>query len=399
MYLKARLKRGKEHPQRITERYGIPSIKRPEGKLLWFHAASVGESVSLLPLIHKLAESENLRILITTGTLTSAKMLEDKLPKSVIHQFVPADCKRWVQRFLNHWQPDVGIWVESELWPNLVISTARTGAGMMLINARISDRSFLSKQKMPSLTRLMLGCFNVILPQSRLDATRFTNLGAMNVEYLGNLKYASEKLAANPDEVAKLSAQIAGRPAWLAASTHPGEEEQIIATHKQLRRDHPNLLTIIAPRHPVRAPEVTAILEGGGITYAQRSRGQNISTEKEVYLADTLGELGILFELVDVVFIGGSLVAVGGHNPLEPARAECVTIYGPHIFNFAEICSEMEAANASIKVSDSHELSTVTLRLLNNKEECEKIAINAREFADSKKEILGYVLIKIREYL
>jgi 3-deoxy-D-manno-octulosonic-acid transferase len=352
LHLRRRAARGKEIPARLRERYG-EGAERPPGRLLWLHAASVGETVSILPLIEVLAGRDPaLRFLVTTGTVTSAALLGQRLPPELAprlaHRFVPLDVPRWVARFLDGWRPDAAIFVESELWPNLVAATAARGIPMALVNARMSARAAGRWARVPGLARRVLAAFSIVLAQSEEDAARFRALGAPGAACPGNLKFAAAPLPADADALARLAALVGDRPAWVAASTHPGEEAMVLDAHQRLAPAHPGLLTIIVPRHPERGAEVAAL--AGDIPAARRSLGEDPAPGTQVLVADTLGELGLWYRLARLAFVGGSLVPRGGQNPLEPARLHCPVLVGPHGWNFADILDRMAAAGGVLRI-------------------------------------------------
>jgi 3-deoxy-D-manno-octulosonic-acid transferase len=359
LWLRRRLARGKEDPARLPERLGRPGRERPPGRLVWLHGASVGEAMSVLPLIDRLlAARDDVSVLLTTGTVTSARLMAERLPRRAFHQFAPVDRPSAVRRFLDHWRPDLALWVESELWPNLVAETARSGAAMALVNARLSERSYRRWRRLGWLIRPMLSAFALTLAQSEADAARLRALGARDVRCFGNLKSAAPPLAADPAQLAELCAALGGRPRWLAASTHPGEEAIAVEVHRRLAPRLPGLLTVIAPRHPERGPELAQAL-GEGV--ARRSAGE--PPDAGVYLADTMGELGLFYRLCPGVFVGGSLVPHGGQNPLEPARLGSAVLFGPHMRNFAEAEARLLATGAR-RVGDGPELAEAVGRLL-----------------------------------
>src|SRR5690606_27518370 len=338
-------------PARLDERLGHASVARPPGRLVWLHAASVGEALSLLPLVERLRRDHPaLALLVTTGTLTSGRLLEVRLPPGVIHQYVPVDRRAWVRRFLAHWQPDAAIWVESELWPNLIGETAAQGAAMALVNARMSDASFRRWKALKGHVGPLLAAFEVVLCQDESQAARCRTLGAVGARHVGNLKYAAPPLPVDEEDLAELRDEIAGRPVWLAASTHPGEEAIVADAHARLRRRFETLLTIVVPRHPDRGGEVAAMLARRGLVVARRSAGEVLRSGVEVYVADGIGELGLFYRLAPVAFVGGSLVPHGGHNPLEPAQLSAAILSGPHSFNFEEICARLAGAGALRRV-------------------------------------------------
>ncbi len=354
--LRRRLRRGKEIATRLRERWGEDGTARPDGKLLWLHAASVGEAVSVLPVLPVLAQqAPDLSVLLTTGTVTSAALLARRLPElgletRVLHRFVPLDVPAWGARFLAHWRPDAAGFVESEVWPNLLAACARSGVPVMLLNARLSSRSAARWRWLGRFGRAQFARFACIQAQSPADAERLSALGGRNVSAPGNLKFAAAALPAAAAEVERLRALLAGRPAWLAASTHPGEEALAIEAHTTLLARHPALLTIIAPRHPERGAEVARL--AAPLPATRRAAGEAPPASGGIWVADTLGELGLLYRATGLAFVGGSLVAHGGQNPLEAARLGCAVATGPHTGNFAEIVAILRDAGALAEVAD-----------------------------------------------
>ncbi len=358
--LRRRARRGKEVPARLAERRGVDARPRPPGRLLWLHAASVGESVSVLPVLTALNELDpDLSVLLTTGTVTSAALMADRLAAPglarVTHRFVPWDVPRWGARFLDHWRPDAAAFVESELWPNLLAGCRARGIPTMLVNARLSPRSFARWARAPGLARGVLGCLDLVQAQGVADADRFRALGALHVTASGNLKFAAPPLPADPAELARLATGIAGRPCWVAASTHPGEEAIVLDAHRRLAPAWPRLLTILAPRHPERGAALAA--SAGGVVVTRRAIGE-LPPAEGVWIADTLGELGLWYRLAGATLVGRSLLAPGGgQNPLEPARLGCPVAAGPFMDNFADAVRTLEAANALTRVRDAAELA------------------------------------------
>ena len=337
-FLRRRSQRGKEVPERLNERMGIASLPRPAGTLLWFHAASVGETNVVLPLIDALRrERPDLGILLTTVTVTSARIAAARLPKGAIHQFVPLDTPGFVKRFLSHWRPSMALFIESEIWPNLIMDADKRRIPLFLLNARISDRSFKRWLKLRGLSRPIFSRFAVVLAQSDALAKRLVKLGARKVISAGNLKFNSPPPPIDPAELARLKDAVGGRPVFLAASTHPGEDEIVVEAHKALVAGHPDLLTIIVPRHPERGTEIAAMIMGQGLRGARRSAGAAPAAETAIYVADTVGELGLFYSLAPFAFIGGSLVPHGGQNPIEAVKLGAGVITGPHWHNFPEV--------------------------------------------------------------
>ena len=366
-WLAHRRRRGKEDSARFGERLGRPGLPRPEGRLVWMHAVSVGESLSLLPLVDRLRDAlPDVRVLITSGTVTSERLLRERIPDGVRHQFAPVDRPGAVRRFVRHWRPDLALWVESELWPNLILETAARGVPMLLVNARMSDRSAARWRRVPHLSQPLLAAFAGVLAQTEADAARFRGLGARSVAVRGNLKNDASPLPADAQDVAALQRAIGGRPCWVAASTHEGEEEAVGEAVSTLRRRFPDLLTILAPRHPERGASIAEMLERRGLVTARRSANGTIAPSTAVYLVDTLGELGLVYRLANIAFVGGSLAPHGGHNPLEPARLDCALVAGPHTENFAEAYAALEGATALSRVADARALAGAVGALLDD---------------------------------
>jgi len=365
--LKQRQAEGREDANRLDERMGIASRPRPEGRLVWFHAASVGEAASLLELLRRLGdERPDLTCLVTTGTVTSAQLLEGRLPECAIHQYAPLDVLPWVTRFLAHWRPDLAVWTESELWPATLYATHQQGVPMLLINARISQRSFRTWRLARGMARGLLRRFDRILAQDQLAAEQLTALGAdpERLQALGTLKEGAAPLPYDDAERGAIARAFAGRPLWLAASTHEGEEAIAANVHLEVRRSIPNLAMILVPRHPDRGDAVADLLRERGLSVARRSKGEAIETHTDVYLADTLGEMGLWYRIAPVSFVGGSLVAVGGHNPFEPALLGSAILHGPFVRNFADAYARLAEAGAAVRVRDEGELSRALMTTL-----------------------------------
>jgi 3-deoxy-D-manno-octulosonic-acid transferase len=365
-WLRLRMMRGKEDKKRFGERFGRPSKRRPNGMLIWFHAASVGEANSVLLLINRIRDKyPQYKILLTTGTVTSARLMQKRLPKDVIHQYVPVDTPSATLAFIRHWKPDIAFWVESEIWPNLVYTARDSGCFMALINARMSRRSYLSWKRYPDMIRELLRSFDYMFAQSDADAVRLQALSRTEVLCFGNLKYDAALLSCNENDLISLREQIGSRPVWVAASTHPGEEEMIARAHSILAIRRPNLLTIIVPRHPERGDAIAATL-GKKMRVAQRTRKQPIAPFVQCYIADTIGELGLFYRLTEIAFLGGSLVPHGGQNPLEAARLSCAIVTGEHTLNFYDIYRDMEDVKAVLRATSPENLAAQVDHLLNN---------------------------------
>ena len=399
-HMRRRINEGKEDPTRIGERQGYATRPRRPGFLIWIHAASVGESMSALTLIDGLLERDkSANVLLTTGTVTSANLMAKRLPKRAFHQYVPIDKLGAVRKFLHHWHPDLAIWVESEFWPNLVLETYELEIPMLLINARMSEASFKRWSRAPGIIRNMLQCFDLCVAQSMPDAGRLATLGADDVTCVGNLKSAALPLPAEARDLERMHRAIGERPCWLAASTHPGEEAMIARVHKAVRAKLPELLTIIAPRHPERGEEIRDTLRRGGYEVSRRAGMEPITPKTEIYLADTLGELGIFFRVAPVAFIGGTLVRHGGHNPLEAARLDCALLFGPHMENFEDSTLTLTEAGAAKQVENQLALAQELERLLRNPQEVDAQAAAGRRLTEQGQQVRDALLGKIDPYL
>lgn len=357
--LQARLAEGKEDAARLPERKGIASLPRPDGRLIWIHCASVGEAISVQDVIRGLIEQDpDLNVLMTTGTATSAKLMAKQLPEQAIHQFVPLDAALFVRRFLDHWKPDLAVWTESELWPALVHHTHARGIPSLLINARMSDKSFSKWKWFPGAARSLLQRFDEIRAQDAETGRKLRRLGALEsaIRVTGTLKEGAVPPPCSEVMRAAFAAQLRGRPCWLAASTHPGEEVMVSEAHRLAGRSSHRLLLILAPRHPERGAEIAASLRTEGWNVAQRSADEPLTEDTQIYLADTLGEMGLWFRVCPVTFIGGSLVPIGGHNPFEPAGLGSAILSGPYTDNFRDIFTRLSDGNAMRLVRDGADL-------------------------------------------
>lgn len=365
--LDARAKRGKEDPARVDERLGLASLKRPEGALVWLHGVSVGETLSLLPVVERFRRDRpDLSVLVTSGTLTSATLMARRLPEGVIHQFAPVDAPGAVAAFLDHWRPTVAVFVESELWPNLILESRRRGVSLVLASARITEKTAEGWRRFPGAAREVLSAFDRILPQDESSAARLESLGA-RIDGHVNLKLSGAAPPHDPAAFTRLSAAIGDRPVVVAASTHDGEE---IALVRALDRLADRLCLILVPRHPERRTAVAAALTRDGYRFALRSEGQEPDGETDLYIADTLGEMGLFLRLADVVVMGGSFSAalekppVGGHNPLEPARLGKPAVTGPDMSNWAAVTTALVEAGGLVVVETPSDLPAVLAPLL-----------------------------------
>lgn len=377
-----RERRGKEDPKRLAERRGKASLARPNGRLAWLHGASVGETISLLPVVERLT-ARGLTVLVTSGTRTSAQILARRLPPGAIHHFVPLDVPRYVARFLDHWRPDLALIAESEIWPNTIMETHRRGIPLLLVNARLSERSFKRWQALPNVMGALLSRFDLCMAQSRMDAERLARLGAPRVSVAGNLKFDVPPPPGDVTMLAVLSGLLAGRPVWAASSVHPGEDEAVIAAHLAAAQHHPGLLTMAVPRHPQRGEIIAALAQEAGLRTARRSLGEQPERDVDIYIADTIGEVGLVYRLAPVVFMGGSLVPHGGQNPIEPAKLGAAVLHGPHVHNFEDIYAALDKANASLPVVDAQTLAEAVTSLLRDAARSRAMARSAGQVVDN----------------
>ena len=389
--LKRRAARGKEAPARVGERLGHPSRPRPDGTLVWLHGASVGESLSLLPLIEALAaQRPDLTLLVTSGTVTSAELLARRLPASAIHQYVPVDAPKVAERFLDHWRPSLAVFVESELWPNLLLGAKARGCRLALVGARISQTSADGWHRTPRAARTLLGAFDLILAQDGDSRARLQALGAVVTGEL-DLKQAAAPLPYDEAALAALAFPLRNRPVLVAASTHPGEDEMIAEAFAHTAT--PPALLILVPRHPARASQVAAALTGQGLSHARRSLGEPLRSDVQVYLADTLGELGLFFRVAQAVVMGGSLTRdIGGHNPLEPARFGLPVITGADVANFRETYAGLANAGAAVMVDGQAALTEAVTGLMADPGLARQMGQRAKLYADLGDHALGVAL-------
>ncbi|MGE4371341.1 MAG: 3-deoxy-D-manno-octulosonic acid transferase [Xanthobacter sp.] len=397
-WLGYRIRKGKENPSRIGERRGLASENRPEGPLVWVHGASVGEVNCVLPLVGEL-RARGYAVLLTSGTLTSSRVAERHAPEGVIHQFCPLDATGFVTRFLNHWSPDLVLLAESELWPNLLTELNRRKTPVVLVNGRLSPRSTRRWQRMPKSARALLSRIDLCLAQSEDDGARFRALGTERVDVSGNLKFDVPPPGADPEALDELRAAIDERPLLLAASTHPGEDEMVIAAHARLRAQMPKLLTIIAPRHPERGSDIVNLGRTAGLATLRRTESGLPTQNTELYVADTIGELGLFYRLAPVSFIGGSLVTRGGQNPIEPVQLGTVVLHGPHTYNFQDIYGRLDAHDGAVKVEDAPALAEAARKLLEDSSLRGQTGSAASEILDSMSGALDRTLRAIEPYL
>jgi len=396
-YLSWRAARGKEELRRYGERLGRASKARPHGALIWLHAASVGETMALAPLIEKIL-SAHINIVLTTGTVTSARLAQERFGDRLIHQYAPLDIRAAICRFLDYWQPDLALVCESEIWPMRIRELARRRIAQILLNARLSDHSFAAWQKRPFLAREIFSCFTEVICQSDEDAGRYKALGAPRVAVSGNLK-ADVILPADKNRLACYKAAIGERPCWAAISTHEGEELMAARAHKILRRRYPNLLTVIVPRHPERAAAIAELLAKEKLKFVRKSLDEMPAAETDILIGDTIGEMGLYLRLTEIVFVGKSMIGQGGHNPLEPASIGAAILTGPNIDNFRETYQEFLKNNAARFVDDSTMLAGCIHHLLEHPEKRKAMIESGRRTARRLSGALGRTFQILRPFL
>lgn len=382
--LDGRARRGKEDPVRVDERLGLTRVSRPAGDLIWLHGVSVGETLSLIPVVERLRKTRpDLTVLVTSGTLTSAQLLARRLPEGVIHQFAPVDAPGAVTAFLDHWRPSAAVFVESELWPNLILEARKRGVKLVLASARITEKTVDGWRRFPAAAREILSAFDRVLPQDETSAARLESLGA-RVDGHVNLKLAGDAPPHDPAAFTRLSAAIGDRPVVVAASTHDGEE---IAIVRALDKLSDRLCLIIIPRHPERSADIAAALTRDGYRFARRSEGRQPDSETDLYLADTLGEMGLFLRLADVVVMGGSFSAalekppVGGHNPLEPARLARPALTGPDMTNWAAVTEALVASGGLQVIQAPWDLPAALAPLLDDPKQARLMGERGRRAA------------------
>ncbi len=384
-----KLKAQGTNPARLPERMGRACLPRPKGTLIWFHAASIGESLSVLRLItHMGAANPSWWFLLTTGTATSAEVLAKRLPPRCVHQFAPLDARAALRRFLDHWQPTAAIFVESELWPQMLAQSHARGIPLALINARISDTSARRWKRFPKTARHLLGQFSLIHTQNARTTAHLHDLGLDHAQTGQNLKSISGPPPCDEAELTRLRTSLAGRPLWLALSTHPGEDEIMLKAHKTLLQTTPDLLLILVPRHPARAGRIEGLIKDHGLQSARRSTGGQISEKTQVYLADTIGETGLWLALSPITCMCGSFTPVGGHNPYEPAHAGSAIIHGGQTPNFTQAYADLETSNAAVQVENAPGLARTLDNLLSTPAQLDQMRQNARAFAAQQDDTL-----------
>ena len=352
-----RLLKRKEHPKRFKEKFSIHTKKRLAGKLIWFHGASVGEILSVIPLIEKLEKEKNIKqILVTSNTLSSSKVLTNFKLKKTIHQFFPIDTNHHSDKFLNYWKPSVTVFIDSEIWPNMINNIKKKSLPLVLLNARITDKS-LRKWKIFRLSaRNIFEKFDICLSSNLKSKNYLKSLGAKNIKYIGNLKFSqTENNRTNLNE--NIKKIFLTKKIWCASSTHYNEENICAEVHKRLKSRYKNLLTIIIPRHVHRANIIKNEIQKLGLKVHMHDSQKKIDPQTDIYLVNSFGQTKSFFKICKIVFLGGSIINHGGQNPLEAVRYGCNVIHGPNIWNFDEIYSLLKKYRVSNKVMNPAQLT------------------------------------------
>ncbi|MCP4315652.1 MAG: 3-deoxy-D-manno-octulosonic acid transferase [Hyphomicrobiales bacterium] len=396
-YLALRATKGKEEHSRRRERYGFASVERPDGPVVWAHAASVGETTAVVPLIEEVIK-RGIFVVLTTGTVTSATVARERLGDQVIHQYVPLDLKPAVSRFLDHWNPDLALIAESEIWPMTMLELGARRMPQVLVNGRLSDRSFASWRKRPQLAEALFENLSLVVAQSDEDAERFRALGARPVAVSGNLKVDTEPPPWDETELRRLTQRIGNRGVWAAVSTHAGEEAIAADVHESLNPRH-KVLTIIVPRHPERADEIQSMLVSRGLNVARRSHGNAITSETQIYLGDTIGEMGLYLKLASIAFVGRSLTSDGGQNPLEPAMLDCAILSGRNVQNFRDSYRTLLKNGGARLVNDGEMLAKSVDFLLANRRATEKMRTAAKKTVDELSGALPRTVRALEPYI
>jgi 3-deoxy-D-manno-octulosonic-acid transferase len=398
LLLWTRLARRKEDAARIDERRGLAAHARPQGRIVWMHGASIGECLSLLPCMEELI-GQGFHIVVTSGSVGSALVLGERLPAGSFHQFFPLDIYQYALRFLDHWRPEIVLVAESEIWPNIFRAIRKRRLPLVLVNARLSLTSFTRWSKARKAAAEVFGLIDVCLAQTREDGERFAALGTKHVRLVGNMKFDARPPPADPAELSDLLERIGARPVWAAVSTHHGEEEIVADAHLALRSQFPPLLTIIAPRHPRRADAVAQMLGRKGLRLARRSDRTILDKDTEIYLADTLGEMGLFYRICKLAFIGRSLTAKGGQNPIEAAKLNCAILHGPHVSNFREVYAALDKGEGAAAVADRKALIETIAWLLSDAQALRRTARNAAHIAEEHSGATARVMQAIAPYL
>ena len=391
-----RLFKKKEDPLRFREKFSFYSKKKIQGKLIWFHGASVGEILSVIPLIEKLETNREIKqILITSNTLSSSKILTNLKLKKTIHQFFPIDTNHHTQKFLNYWKPSVAIFVDSEIWPNMINNIKKRSISLMLMNARITQKSFKKWKVFPMNAKKIFQKFDMCLSSSLRSSRYLRLLGAKKIKFIGNLKFTESENNKN-DLHKTLKKKILSKKVWCASSTHNKEELICANVHKKLKVKHKNLLTILIPRHIDRTTEIVNQIKKLNLKIHLHNSKNKIARDTDIYLVNSFGQTKSFFKICKTVFLGGSIIKHGGQNPLEAARFGCKILHGPHIWNFDEIYSLLKKNKVSSKVITSNQLTHAVNKMLNNKNKNRNLELKIKSLGNK---ILTSTLNEVNIYI
>jgi len=392
-----RILKKKEHLIRFREKLTFFSKKRSGGKLIWFHGSSVGELLSVIPVIERLEKNKSInKILITSSTLSSSNILEKFNFKKTIHQFFPIDSNYFSKRFINHWKPSAVFFIESEIWPNFIFNIKKKNIPLMLLNARITKRSFKKWKKVPRFSKKIFECIDIALAQNNETKKYLKLLGVKKIKLLGNLKFTETKIKNKKKINNNLKKFFNSKRLWCASSTHNEEELIVAQAHKSLKKNYKNLLTVIIPRHIDRVKKISKEIKSLNLAVHLHSSKNKIKKNTEIYIVDTYGETDTFFKLCKTVFLGGSLVKHGGQNPLEPARLGCKVFHGPHINNFKEIYSLLDNKKITVKVNNLNQLALKLNTILKKDINSIKLIYELKKLGDK---ILHSTLLEIKKFI
>jgi 3-deoxy-D-manno-octulosonic-acid transferase len=397
-WLQARVKRGKEEPARWRERFGETAVLRPTGKLIWLHAASIGETTSTLPLVAALTE-RGFSTLMTTGTVTAAQLIESRALPNVIHQYAPLDHTDWIERFLQHWQPDIALRVDSEIWPNTLTALHHRNIPIVQINARMSAKAFDTWSVFPGFMRSVFETLSLVCAQSEIDRIHFEKLGARKAINAGNLKLAQMPLPFDRSALDHLKNVTFGRPTWTAGSIHPGEDQIVAQAHLTVKKKHPTALAYVVPRHNTRGSEMALTMRNLGLNVARRSQNDTLTSTTDVYIADTMGELGLFYRLAPICFVGKSFAVGGGQNPAEPAQLGAALVWGPDMSNFSELAAALEKSNAALKLASATDLGEAIAALLSEPQRTADMGAAGQRYIADNGNALNRTLELLAPYL
>lgn len=394
-----RLIKKKETKKSFFEKFGFYNLKRPKKKVIWINAVSIGEFLSIIPIIKKIYyHYPEYVILITTSTITSAEILKRLNLKNVIHQFTPLDINHVVKKFFKYWNPNLSIFIESELWPNLIFESKKCKKINLLVNARLSQKTFLRWKNFPHHAKELTEKFDLCLSQDYISKKRFEELGMKNNKNIGNIKFFSENLKYNKNDLKVLESQITNKFIILLVSSHDQEEKLLLSIMQELYQSIPNLLLILIPRHINRSLKIQNLIKKENLNFSTRSKLEKISSQTKCYLVDTIGEVGLFYKISNIVIIGGSFVNHGGQNPIEASHFNVPIIFGPYMQNFLEISQALLKNKAALN-ADKNNLKKKIIKLYINKQERLEQASNLREFCLKEKKKFKVMWIELNKYL